>query len=114
MLGVNVAPDAVQQYGVIAMNESNEFVRIVEKPAPEDAPSTLINVSKYILNAGLVQEIVRYSQQELSGEYMITEPINNFVQTGGVVKVVPAHGRYLDGGSVEGWLEANNYIVGRK
>lgn len=111
MLGVNVAPEVVQQYGVIAMNEVNEFVRIVEKPAPQDAPSTLINVSKYVLNADLLQQIVRYSEQQISGEYMITEPINAFVQAGGVVKVVPARGRYLDGGSVEGWLEANNYVV---
>lgn len=112
MLGVNVAREEVSRYGVIATNDNNEFVRIVEKPAIEDAPSTLINVSKYVLSAELLQRIVRYSEQEVQGEYLITEPINEYVQDGGVLSVISARGHYLDGGSVEGWLEANNYIVG--
>lgn len=114
MLGVNVEPSMVSQYGVIAMNDANEFVKIVEKPAVKDAPSTLINVSKYVLNSELLERIVAYSRQTLPGEYMITEPINEFVQAGGVVNVVPAQGQYLDGGSVEGWLEANKFVLEKK
>jgi UTP--glucose-1-phosphate uridylyltransferase len=111
MLGVNVALEEVSRYGVIDINSSNEFVRIVEKPAPEQAPSTLINVSKYIINAELMRQIAHYSEMELSGEYLITDPINSYVQGGGVVTVVPAQGQYLDGGSVEGWLHANEVVV---
>jgi hypothetical protein len=33
------------------------------------------------------------------------------VADGGVIKVVAAQGQYLDGGSVEGWLHANNVVV---
>lgn len=111
MLGVNVAPEEVSHYGVIDTNSSNEFVRIVEKPTKEQAPSTLINVSKYVLNAELIAQITHYSEMELSGEYLITDPINSYVQDGGVVTVVPAEGQYLDGGSVEGWLHANEVVV---
>lgn len=111
MLGVNVARSAVSRYGVIDMNDNHEFTRIVEKPAPDEAPSTLINVSKYVVNPELLARIVRYSEQVLDGEYMITEPINEYVREGGVVTVVPAHGRYLDGGSVEGWLHANKVVL---
>jgi len=111
MLGVNVAREDVSRYGVIATNDNNEFVRIVEKPATNDAPSTLINVSKYVLNAELLQRIIRYSEQEIQGEYLITEPINEYVQGGGVLNVVSAQGQYLDGGSVEGWLHANEVVV---
>jgi dTDP-glucose pyrophosphorylase len=60
-----------------------------------------------------LQKIVRYSEQKVDGEYLITDPINEYVKEGGVLNVVPAKGKYLDGGSVEGWLEANNYVVGR-
>ena len=114
MLGVNVAREDVGRYGVIDMNSNNEFVRIVEKPAPEDAPSTLINVSKYVLNPELLQRIVRYGKQDIQGEYLITDPINDYVNEGGVLNVVSAKGQYLDGGTVDGWLEANNYVIGRK
>ena len=113
MLGVNVPKSEVSRYGVLEMNENNEFVQVVEKPNVEDAPSTLINVSKYVLSPELLQEIVNYSKEEITeGEYVITEPINRYVKNGGKLKVVQAKGHYLDGGSVEGWLIANN-IVGK-
>lgn len=111
MLGVNVPREEVNRYGVLDMDENNEFVRIVEKPAPEQAPSTLINVSKYVLNHDLLTAIANYANISLSGEYYITEPINQYVLNGGSVRVVPAQGEFLDGGSVEGWLHANNVVA---
>lgn len=111
MLGVNVPIEAVSRYGVVELNATNDFVRIVEKPTPAQAPSTLINVSKYVLNHDLLQAIASYAEVPLSGEYYITEPINQYVVNGGSVRVVPAQGQYLDGGSVEGWLHANNVVV---
>jgi UTP--glucose-1-phosphate uridylyltransferase len=110
MLGVNVPRQAVSRYGVIDMNERSEFVRIVEKPTPEQAPSTLINVSKYVLNYDLLSTIAKYAEISLSGEYYITEPINQYVMTGGSLVVVPAQGEFLDGGSEAGWLHANNVV----
>lgn len=113
MLGVNVPPDQVSRYGVIDMDMNNKFVQIVEKPKPHEAPSTLINVSKYILNSQIIKHIVDYTKVDLGDkEYYITEPINHYVHSGGTVTVVPAEGQYLDGGSVEGWLHANNVVVG--
>ena len=112
MLGVEVSQEAVSNYGVIELNQQSEFVRIVEKPEPKDAPSNLINVSKYVINYDLMQAIANYSNLEVSGEYLITEPINQYVLNGGSVRVVPAEGRYLDGGTVEGWLHANNVVAG--
>jgi UTP--glucose-1-phosphate uridylyltransferase len=111
MLGVNVPREDVSRYGVLDMDEKNEFVRIVEKPTPAQAPSTLINVSKYVLNHDLLMNIANYSNIMLSGEYYITEPINQYVLNGGSVRVVSAQGDYLDGGTVEGWLHANNTVI---
>jgi UTP--glucose-1-phosphate uridylyltransferase len=111
MLGVNVPLEQVSKYGVLQMNEQSEFVRIVEKPAAGQAPSTLINVSKYVLNYDVMQAIAAYAETPMSGEYYITEPINQYVMGGGSVRVVEAHGTYLDSGSVQGWLHANNVIM---
>jgi UTP--glucose-1-phosphate uridylyltransferase len=110
MLGVNVPREAVSRYGVVELDANDNFVRIVEKPDPAHAPSTLINVSKYVLNYDLVRAIASYAEAPLSGEYYITEPINQYVMGGGSLKVVPAQGQYLDGGSVEGWTYANNVV----
>lgn len=111
LLGVNVPKSEVSRYGVLEMDKNNEFIQVVEKPSIEDAPSTLINVSKYVLSPELLKEVVKYSKEEiLEGEYVITEPINRYVKNGGKLKVVQAKGQYLDGGSVDGWLHANNVV----
>lgn len=111
MLGVNVPREDVSRYGVLELDADNQFIQIVEKPTPEAAPSTLINVSKYALSSGALREIAAYAQQDVVGEYYITEPINRFVAGGGTVRVVEAKGEYLDGGSVEGWLKANQVVL---
>src|SRR5690606_34738635 len=92
MLGVEIPRDQVGRYGVIAMNEQSEFTHIVEKPDPKSAPSNLINVSKYIFNYDLMQSIANYSSLQLTGEYHITEPINQYVLNGGKMQVVKAAG----------------------
>ena len=33
---------------------------------------------------------------------------------GNTMTLVPAQGQYLDGGFVEGWLHANNVVIGSK
>lgn len=111
MLGVNVPREEVTRYGVIELDADSKFVQIVEKPTPEKAPSTLINVSKYVLGSDVLHEIAVYADQDVQGEYYITEPINRFVGNGGSVRVVEAQGVYLDGGSVEGWLRANQVVL---
>lgn len=111
MLGANVPREAVSRYGVLQLNEHNDFVRIVEKPTPQEAPSTLINISKYVLNYDVLRAIAAYAEVPMSGEYYITEPINQYVVGGGSIKVVEAQGTYLDSGTLQGWLHANNVVV---
>ena len=38
--------------------------------------------------------------------------IDEYIKEGGIIKVAPTTGEYLDGGSVEGWLHANNVVCG--
>lgn len=110
LLGVEVDPAQTSKYGVINMNDEAQFISIVEKPLAGEAPSNLINVSKYVMSPDLLQEVVRYSREDIDGEYYITEPINRYVTNQGVMNVLPATGQYLDGGTLEGWLEANRVV----
>lgn len=111
MLGVEVPRDQVSRYGVIERDSNHEFVRIVEKPTADEAPSNLINVSKYVLNPVTLRAIGEHVDQVREGEYLITEPINRAVVGGVRCAVVAARGRYLDAGTLEGWLAANDVVV---
>lgn len=114
MLGVNVPPDAVSNYGVLQLSEGGNYQQIVEKPGVDEAPSTLINISKYVLPKTAIDAAATIPANPARGEYEITDVINNYVASGGSIKVVQAHGQYLDGGSVDGWLHANNVVAGKR
>ncbi len=115
ILGVEVPKEEVDKYGVFSIADGS-LMDIVEKPKIEDAPSNLVNVSKYVMSPGLLQEIVKYVREHDFGptdqEYVVTDPIMDYVKKGGVVRVVPTDGEYLDGGTVEGWVHANNVVCG--
>ena len=116
ILGVEIEKDKVEKYGVLSA-EDGKLVNVVEKPKPSEAPSNLINVSKYIMSPELLQKIVKYVNEHDFGpkdqEYMVTDPIDEYINDGGVMRVAPTNGEYLDGGSVEGWLHANNVVCGK-
>lgn len=111
LVAVQVGNEDVSRYGVIVKNDDDYYERIVEKPAVEDAPSNLINPSKYILTKDVL-ELAKTVEADASGEYYIIDAINSYVQNGGRVKVHQAVGEYLDGGSLDGWLHANNVVAG--
>lgn len=113
MMGVSVPRETVPKYGVLKLDDAGNYQQIVEKPSVEDAPSNLINISKYVLPKAAIDSAVTIPANPARGEYEITDVINNYVAGGGQVKVVEAKGQFLDGGSIEGWLHANNVVVGR-
>lgn len=116
ILGVEIPKDEVEKYGVFSV-ENGVLAGIVEKPSVEKAPSNLINVSKYIMSPALLAEIVNYTKSNdfgpLGQEYVVTDPIMNYISKEGIVKVAATDGEFLDGGSVEGWIHANNVVCGK-
>ena len=117
ILGVEIPKEKVDKYGVLEVQDG-KLTNVVEKPSVEEAPSNLINVSKYILSADLLQKIVAYVNGHDFGptdqEYMITDPIYDYIKQGQTMRVASTSGQYLDGGSVEGWVHANNVVCGVK
>lgn len=117
ILGVEIPQDKVEKYGVLDVKDGR-LVGVVEKPKVKEAPSNMINVSKYIMSKDLLKKIVDYVQAHdfgpLDQEYLVTDPIDEYIKTGGVMRVAPTTGEYLDGGSVEGWVHANNVVCSYK
>jgi UTP--glucose-1-phosphate uridylyltransferase len=115
ILGVEIDKDDVEKYGVLSAKDG-DLVGVVEKPTPEEAPSNLINVSKYVMTPDLLQKIVKYVNENNFGpmdqEYMVTDPIDEYIREGGKMRIATTKGEYLDGGSVEGWVHANIVVCG--
>ena len=115
ILGVEIPKEKVDKYGVLSIKDG-KLASIVEKPSIDEAPSNMINVSKYIMSKELLRRIVDYVKTHdfgpLDQEYLVTDPIDEYIKDGGVMRVAPTTGEYLDGGSVEGWVHANNVVTG--
>ena len=116
MLATEIPHEEVEKYGVLNIQDGL-LKGIYEKPSIEDAPSNFINISKYIMSPELLQLIVKYYNTHDFGpkdqEYLITDPIIEFIKADGKMRVFPIKGQYLDGGSLEGWLQANDIICGK-
>ncbi len=117
ILGVEIPHERVDKYGVLSVKDG-QLVGVVEKPSVEKAPSNMINVSKYIMSKDLLHRVVDYVKTHdfgpLDQEYLVTDPIDEYIKAGGVMRVAPTTGEYLDGGSVDGWVHANNVVTGYK
>ena len=117
ILGVEIPKEKVDKYGVLSIKDG-QLTGVVETPSVEEAPSNMINVSKYIMSKDLLRRIVNYVKSHdfgpLDQEYLVTDPIDEYINEGGVMRVAPTTGEYLDGGSVEGWVHANNVVTSYK
>ncbi len=106
-----VPADETHKYGVIAGDEiAPGIIRItdmVEKPAPEDAPSNLAIIGRYILTPDIF-EIIRQTPPGRNNEVQITDALLTQAKNGGVI-AYKFKGRRFDCGSVGGFMEANNF-----
>lgn len=112
MFGVAIPQNEVSRYGVLALDGAGNYQSIVEKPSVEDAPSNLINVSKYLLPKVVIDASAKVAPNPERNEYELTDVVNEFVRGGAKLAVVQPKGEYLDCGTPEGWLHANNIVAG--
>ena len=111
VLAVEDVPLAdTSKYGIVAaqpMGTDGEerVTAIVEKPRPDEAPSTLAVVGRYVLRPEIFDELAR-TERGRGGEIQLTDAIARRVARGEVIARRFAGTRY-DCGSKAGWLEAN-------
>lgn len=106
-----VEPEEVSKYGVIA----GEMIRddifrvnsMVEKPKPEEAPSNLAIIGRYILTPDIF-ELIEETEPGKGGEIQITDALMKQAQRGCVLAFKFKGTRY-DCGSGEGFMEATQY-----
>jgi len=113
-----IPPEDSNKYGVIAgdvIKDENyaegSLVRVndmVEKPAPEDAPSNLAIIGRYILTPDIF-DVLRETQPGKGGEIQITDALLEMAKIGKVI-AYKFDGTRFDCGSVDGFVEATNYF----
>jgi UTP--glucose-1-phosphate uridylyltransferase len=115
VLAVEDVPLAdTSKYGIVAaqpMGSDGEerVTAIVEKPRPDEAPSTLAVVGRYVLRPEIFDELAQ-TERGRGGEIQLTDAIARRVARGEVIARRFAGTRY-DCGSKAGWLEANIAIT---
>jgi len=105
---MEVPPDEVSLYGCVEATEVEPgLVRVhsmVEKPAPEEAPSNLAMMGRYVFGPSIF-DAIDATPPGRGGEIQITDAIASFTASGDVYGVVFSEGRY-DVGSKADYLRA--------
>ncbi len=109
---MEVPHDQVHKYGVISGNSMKEGLYrvddMVEKPSPDEAPSNLAIIGRYILTPDIF-DILRETPPGKNGEVQITDALRVQAQKG-CVMAYKFKGKRFDCGSVDGFVEATNYV----
>lgn len=104
----DVPREETRRYGIVSGSAINNRLMdvsgIVEKPSPEEAPSTLAVAGRYILTPGIFNELAD-QQQGVGGEIQLTDAIASMLRREKVF-AFRYEGKRYDCGSKLGFLKA--------
>jgi UTP--glucose-1-phosphate uridylyltransferase len=105
----NIPKADTQKYGIVDVgNEDNNILEIkglVEKPNPDDAPSTLSIVGRYILQPE-VMEYLSAHERGAGGEIQLTDSMAKLIGDQ-AFHGLKFNGQHFDCGGALGFIEAN-------
>lgn len=111
----DVPAEETHKYGVISGNEleKNVFVvnDMVEKPAPDEAPSNLAIIGRYILTPDIF-DIIRETPPGRNGELQITDALKIQAERN-MVLAYRFQGQRFDCGSIDGFVQATNHFYNK-
>jgi len=106
---MEVEPEEISSYGCAEADVVHDDVRrvrsIVEKPRPEDAPTNLAVIGRYVFGPEIFEALDRI-EPGVGGELQLTDAIGLLLDDYPVHGVVFSHGRYDIGKKVD-FLRAN-------
>ncbi len=106
---MEVPHEAISSYGVLDIASENgplvAMKGMVEKPKPDDAPSNLAVIGRYILPPS-VMDTLGQMKRGAGGEVQLTDAIADEITAGRPVHGFRFQGRRFDCGSKAGYLQA--------
>mgnify|MGYP001217225570 CR=1 FL=1 len=102
--------EEISAYGVFDVSDTDDpdvkrVHRMVEKPAPEDAPSTYAAAGRYVLDRAVFDALERITPGA-GGELQLTDAVQLLIDEGHPVHVVVHRGRRHDLGNPGGYVRA--------
>ncbi|GAA0542975.1 UTP--glucose-1-phosphate uridylyltransferase GalU [Paractinoplanes ferrugineus] len=108
---MEVAPHETSRYGIASVEPSDlgddvvKVTGLVEKPSPEEAPSRLAVLGRYIL-PGSIFEAIANTKPGSGGEIQLTDAMFQLLQDGVPVHGIVYRGHRYDTGMPLGYLQA--------
>ncbi len=106
---IRVGKQDISRYGVIAGTEvdgeTRRVIGIVEKPAPDDAPSDLAAVHGYVLEPEIF-DVLAKQKPGRGGEIWLTDAVAELARQGAPVWAVELKGQRYDCGDKIGYVNA--------
>ena len=105
----------VDKYGVIdgellqGSDSAYQVHSMVEKPSPEDAPTNLAIIGRYILTPEIFN-VLENTNPDKNGEIQITDALMTLAKQGKVI-AYKFKGKRFDCGNVKGFVAATNYFA---
>lgn len=107
-----VPADQTHKYGIISGEALKEGLYrvddMIEKPSPENAPSNLAIIGRYILTPDIFN-ILRETDPGKGGEVQLTDALLTQAKNG-CVMAYKFKGKRFDCGSVDGFVQATNHV----
>jgi UTP--glucose-1-phosphate uridylyltransferase len=100
----NVPQEQTDRYGIVDVDEANRVQKIVEKPSPQDAPSTLAVVGRYLFTPTIFRMLEK-TGAGAGGEIQLTDGIADLLSEEPVYAFRFA-GKRHDCGSKLGFIRA--------
>ena len=107
-----VSNESVENYGVVDINKhipepfsSSTIKALVEKPSPENSPSNLAILGRYILPPEIM-ELLENTSEGVGGEIQLTDALDKFLETDKLDAFFTS-GMTYDCGNKKGFIGAN-------
>jgi UTP--glucose-1-phosphate uridylyltransferase len=108
---LEVAPEETSRYGIASVQPSDlgddvvQVTGLVEKPSPEEAPSNLAVLGRYILPATIF-DAIKDTKPGSGGEIQLTDAMAALLEAGTPVHGIIYRGHRYDTGMPLGYLQA--------
>jgi UTP--glucose-1-phosphate uridylyltransferase len=106
-----VPKERISAYGVIAPGKTEgriiEVKGLVEKPSPEEAPSNLGIIGKYICTPEVLKALSKSQSSHPDGEIRLIDGLMTLLAQGEAIFALEVEGTRYDTGTPQGLLEAN-------
>lgn len=102
-----VPNDQVNKYGIAGVLDADlRITELVEKPKPEEAPSNLSVVGRYIFTPRLM-ELLKQTKPGVAGEIQLTDAMASLLKEEIMLGFEFKDGKSYDCGDKQGFLQAN-------